>query len=144
MHGLLIAHAAATWFMTGVIWTAQVVLYPLFPRVGPERFSGYARAHARRILPLAGAGMLLEMTAALGLLVRPAAGVPPRQAAAGLALLVLIWTCTAAVQLPQHARLRRGFDESLARALVRWNWIRTVLWSARAGLAAVWLARPPA
>jgi hypothetical protein len=142
VRGLLIAHAAATWFMTGVIWTAQVVLYPLFLRAGGEGFPGYARAHARRILPLAGTVMLVEMTAAIGLVLRPAAGAPARHAAAGLALLALIWISTAAVQLPQHARLRRGFDARLARALVRWNWIRTVLWSARAVLAAVWLAGP--
>ena len=33
---LLLLHAAATLFMTGLIWFVQVVHYPLFARVGED------------------------------------------------------------------------------------------------------------
>ena len=34
MSALLAAHAAATWALVGLIWTVQVVHYPLFALVG--------------------------------------------------------------------------------------------------------------
>ncbi|MCK6525129.1 hypothetical protein L6R49_27300, partial [Myxococcota bacterium] len=36
---LLLIHAAATWFMVGLIWFVQIVHYPLFSAVGPPRVS---------------------------------------------------------------------------------------------------------
>jgi hypothetical protein len=43
--------------------------------------------------------------------------------------------------MPQHARLGRGGDAAAAvAALVRGNWLRTLLWTARALLAA-WMLR---
>lgn len=136
---LLVGHAAVTWAMTGVIWIVQVVVYPLFPRAAGDAFPAYARAHAARIIPLLAPVMAAEMAAAAWIAARPPAGVPPGQALAGLLLLLGIWALTGAVLLPRHARLRRAYDAATARALVRWNWARTVLWSARALLAAAWL-----
>ena len=43
---VLLAHAAATLFMVGLIWFVQVVHYPLFARVGPDAFVPYAAAQA--------------------------------------------------------------------------------------------------
>ena len=55
-----------------------------------------------------------------------------------LGLLLVIWLSTALWQGPLHGRLQReGPRPDLLRALVRGNWLRTVLWTARsAGL--VW------
>ena len=47
MKAVLLAHFAATLFMTGVIWFVQVVHYPLFDRVQGDRFSVYAASHGR-------------------------------------------------------------------------------------------------
>lgn len=41
---LVLVHAAAVWFMTGVIWTMQVLNYPLLARVGADSFTGYEQA----------------------------------------------------------------------------------------------------
>ena len=46
-----------------------------------------------------------------------------------------IWLSTFALQVPCHARLGRGFSLGAWRLLVRSNWVRTVLWSARLALA---------
>ncbi len=45
---VLLVHAAATLFMTGVIWFVHVVHYPLFAGVGPELFPRYQAANTRR------------------------------------------------------------------------------------------------
>ena len=44
-----LVHAAATWFLVGLIWIIQVVHYPLFARVGEDGFVAYEAAHTRLI-----------------------------------------------------------------------------------------------
>ena len=54
---------------------------------------------------------------------------------AGAALVGAIWLSTFAVQVPCHARLASGFSPAAWRLLVRSNWLRTGMWSARLALA---------
>jgi hypothetical protein len=39
------------------------------------------------------------------------------------------------MQVPCHNRLAERFDGSLVRRLVLTNWVRTLAWSARSGIA---------
>lgn len=141
MTALLVAHAAVTWFLTGLIWTIQVVHYPLFAGVGEERFSDYHREHATRIGRIVLLAMPLEAALAVALAVRPPAGVPAGAAWLGLALVVAIWGSTAFLQVPAHRALEQGFDRRPHRALVRTNVVRTAAWSTRALLAALFLVQ---
>ena len=59
----------------------------------------------------------------------------------GRGLGVALWASTAFLQVPQHTVLARGFQARAHRRLVGTNWIRTVLWTARAGLALWMLVR---
>lgn len=128
---ILLAHAAATLFMAGVIWFVQIVHYPLFSGVGREGFAAYSEAHSRRTGLVVGPPMLLEAaTAVLLLFVRPA-GVPGSLAWMGAALLVAVWLSTALLQVPSHRAFASGFRADAHRSLVLTNWIRTALWSAR-------------
>ncbi|MFM9959036.1 MAG: hypothetical protein ACKVZJ_13300 [Phycisphaerales bacterium] len=129
-------HAAATWFMVGLIWFVQVVHYPLMGAVQPHAFSAYATSHQRRTTWVVGPVMLLEGSSALLLVWSPHgefAGTLMRWM--GLALLVLIWTSTFAVQVPLHARLASAFDRAVWRRLVATNWVRTIAWTARGIIA---------
>lgn len=136
---LLALHAATTFCMTGIIWFAQVVHYPLFARLDGPAFAAYERAHMRRVVPLAAPLMAAELATGLVIAWRPPAGVAPWQAWLNAGLLVPIWISTALVQLPAHARLRRGFDPPTHRLLVRSNWVRTAAWTARSGLLLAWI-----
>ena len=127
---LPITHAAATLFMTGVIWFVQIVHYPLFGRVGAANFRAYEREHARRTGWVVGPAMVVELALALALTTRGGALVW-----AGLALLAVIWASTAFVQVPLHRRLEQEADVAAQRSLVRTNWIRTAAWTARAVIA---------
>jgi hypothetical protein len=129
---LPVAHAAATLFMTGVIWFVQIVHYPLFGRVGAAEFPAYEREHARRTGRVVGPAMFVELLLALALAAR--GGV---LAWTGLALLGVIWASTAFVQVPLHRRLERGTDTAAQQRLVRTNWIRTAAWTGRAVIATV-------
>jgi len=130
-----VAQAAATFGMTGIIWLVQLVQYPGFRHVGATEFEAFHRHHCRSIGLIVGPLMVLELLTALLLAV---AGEPVWFWRAMLGLLLVIWISTALWQGPLHGRLsREGPRPDLVRALVRGNWLRTVLWTARsAGL--VW------
>jgi hypothetical protein len=138
---LLLLHAGATLFMTGLVWFVQVVHYPLFDGVGRDSFVAYEIEHSRRTTRVVGPVMLVEGASAAALLgVRPAA-IPASWAWVGFVLLGVVWISTVFLQVPQHRALERGFDGGVHRALVAGNWIRTIAWSARSVLALAMTAR---
>lgn len=128
----LLTHTLATIFMAGLIWTIQIVHYPLMSRVGDNSFIDYETRHMQRITWVVAPAMLVELAAALALLVVAPPAIPRWMLWLGLALLALIWLSTAVLQGPAHVALARGFDHARHRWLVDSNWIRTILWSARA------------
>ena len=135
---LLLVHAATTLFMVGVIWFVQIVHYPLYSRVGAAGFAEYERRHTRRTGWVVGIPMLAELGASAALAWRSGGAL----ASCGLALLVIIWLCTWLLQVPAHRRLECGFDAATQRRLVRTNWLRTLAWSGRGGIALALLAAP--
>ena len=138
---LLIAHAAVTWFLTGLIWTIQVVHYPLFDMVDRTRYAAFAAAHNLRIAPLVGPPMVAEALLAVWLVLERPAGVPAWWTWAGLALECVIWLSTVVLQVPMHGRLAAGFDAHAHGILVGTNWLRTAAWTCRALLAGALLVR---
>ncbi len=132
---LIIVNAACAWFMMGVIWFVQVVHYPLFARVGLEGFADYEGAHARLTTFVVAPAMLLELGAAILLVVMRPEGVRTELLWAGLLLVAVIWISTWALQVPQHEILAHGYSGEAVRRLVSTNWIRTAAWTLRAGLA---------
>lgn len=137
---LLVVHAFASVFMAGLIWTIQLVHYPLFARVGEAEFGAYMSGHTRRITWIVGPMMLAELVSAGVLVFSEEIDGGPRAAAwAGLAMLGIIWLSTFIAQGPMNVRLCGGRDERLIARLVATNWLRTALWSARGVLAMVML-----
>jgi len=137
----LLLNAAATLFMTGLIWFVQIVHYPLFGAVGSDAFRQYEARHADLTTLVVVGPMVTELVSA-GLLVWRR---PPLLAAweawLGLALVGTIWASTALLQVPRHDALARGFDRSAQLGLVTTNWLRTTAWTVRSVLALWWLAR---
>jgi hypothetical protein len=129
---LLVANAAATWYLTGLIWIVQIVHYPLFSHADRATYPAFAEAHSRLITPVVGPLMLVELGTALWLLQDRPAALPAGWAWAGATLVGVIWLSTAFVQVPLHAQLGGGYDARVHAALVGTNWIRTVTWSIRA------------
>ena len=132
-----ILHLASTLAMAGVIWSVQLVQYPLMGRVHPAGFAIYHRTHVRQITWVVGPLMALEAVTAGWLCLAPPPFVGRPAASLGAALVALAWLSTACVQVPAHDALSRRFDREIWRRLVRTNWVRTAAWSAR---AALWMA----
>ena len=136
-HDWLVANVCASWFMTGVIWFVQIVHYPLFAKVAAERFVEYERDHANRTGYVVGPVMVAELAGSAGLAYVSFS----RFTMTALALTIVIWVSTFAVQVPCHNRLARGYNAQIQQRLVATNWIRTVCWTARSALLLVLLVR---
>jgi hypothetical protein len=50
-----------------------------------------------------------------------------------LALVLVIWVVTLVWYMPAYSRLVHG-DVAVIRQLSAWHWVRTLCWTARAGL----------
>ena len=133
LNQLLMIHLVATVFMTGLIWFVQLVHYPLMAHVGAAGFVDYEQRHMRRttwiVLPI----MLAELVTGIALLMQ----LDHQRAltVVGSVLLAVIWLSTFFLQVPCHKRLSKAFDAEVIRRLVFTNWIRTVAWTARCGVA---------
>ncbi len=133
--GQVLAHAVSTLFLTGLIWTIQVLHYPLFAEVGSERFVTYEAAHSARITVLIAVPWAVQGLTTLWLLIAP----PPTVSTslvwlAGLlaaipVLVTLVWS------VPAHGVLSEGFDPTAHARLVTTNWLRTAAWSLHAVVA---------
>ena len=124
-------HLGATWAMIGLIWFVQVVHYPLFALVGEPGFIEYEQRHTVQTGWVVGPFMLAEAGSATYLAITS----QTLLGWIGIGLVLAIWMTTALVQVPLHGALNRAWDGKSHVRLVRSNWIRTVLWSARGPVA---------
>lgn len=122
-----------SWALFGLIWIVQLVHYPSFHFVAADRFIAFHRHHTRSIsfivLPL----MLMEL--GLGAVLVWQSNLDWKYIIA-LIIVGLIWASTFLIQVPDHNALGEGKDDLLIDRLVKTNWIRTVLWTAKA----LWLS----
>ena len=139
MPPILLANLACALLLTGLIWTVQLVHYPLFGSVGQVGLAAYVRAHGARIGLLVAPLMSLELIAAGWMAIRPPPSVPGWAAWSGLGLVAAIWVVTAAVFVPVHGRLAATPTPADLAMLVSANWLRTGAWTARSALL-LWLA----
>ena len=141
---VLLGHAAATAYMTGLIWFVHVVHYPLFSGVGTDTYVAYQADHMRLTGYVVGAPMVLEMLGALWLAFELPAGLPKWMPVTGAALVLGIWASTALFSVPAHNGLLQGFDADVHRALCQTNLVRTLLWTLRSLLvgAMIWQLVP--
>ena len=128
---LLLLNFALAAYLTGVIWTVQLVVYPAFADVDPARFAAFHGRHSTRISWV----VLAPMVAELGLAAWLAWAAPSGPTWWAFGLVVFIWAATFFVSVPFHNRLgQSGYDYVAIDGLVRTNWLRTVAWTARLGL----------
>ncbi len=141
--GLLLTHAAATWFMVGLIWFVQVVHYPLFSSVGHEGWPVYEQRHQRLTTFVVLPPMLIELVTAVWIWVVALRGQVPSESwlsTIGLVLLAGIWCSTFLVQVRLHAKLSTEHSHAHLCWLVGTNWVRTALWSVRGAISLLFLA----
>jgi len=124
-----------TLYMTGVVWFAQLVHYPLLDRGTAEDYPAFAVAYQRRTLWVVVPGLACEILGTLGLVW----SWPSLQAWVGLGVLLAIWALTCTILIPKHLLLKRRYSSEDHRVLVRYNLPRSLLWTLRAGVM-IWTA----
>lgn len=124
----LLSHCAATWALVGLIWTIQIVHYPLFAQIGREAFESYHRRHTTQITWLVAPLMLAELLTAAWLVF---VGHRDQWLLVSLLPLAFNWLSTWRVQIPLHLKLSAGFDAQAHERLVATNWWRTTAWTLR-------------
>jgi hypothetical protein len=129
-HGLLLAWTAVIFYVTGEIWFGQLVVYPLFAKVGAAEYVTYHRYYSSRIpLPVILPGFASFLLPIALVFVRPES-VPLWMALANVACGLVGLVVTVALEIPRHARLE----------LIRYNWPRTLSITGSALLTLLMLA----
>lgn len=123
---------AAGWFMAGLIWETQRVHYPLFDLADRGRWDEFHRRHVNAITPIVFVVMTSELVTSVWLLFARPSGLAMWVAIVSAVLAIGMWVSTAALQIPAHGSLRRGYTDASYRRLVGTNWIRTIGWTVRA------------
>ncbi len=128
----------ATFYFVGLIWTIQVLSYPLFSMVDQKNFPAYHAAHSRRIVFILGLPFLLVFFSSLFMLwIRPA-NIPLWSVLLNGVLGGGVWVMTALIHVPLHSKLGQLYSTDTIRALVATNWLRTVIWTAQ-GILLLWM-----
>lgn len=127
---LFTANLVLSLLLTGLIWTIQIVHYPLFLEVGKTVFKTYENKHQQKIGPLVAPLMVAELFCSVVWLLfffKDALII----AIAQFVLVLGIWLSTFFIQVPLHHKLKDGYNYSIIKKLINTNWFRTIFWTAR-------------
>jgi hypothetical protein len=130
----LLIQAGTSCFMAGLIWTMQLLNYPLLALISPADVPRYEQSHNRRFGLLVIPGVVVTATTSVVMLVTRPAMVPLAVPQTTLVLLAGILISTVRHGARAHTRLAQEFTPSVHAMLVRTNWVRTAAWSALAAL----------
>jgi len=131
---VVLLQALSTFLLTGLSWFVQVVHYPLFHWVPKNEFPKFHSAHVARTNILILVLLPIEVVTSAFTAYYGAPGLNHYEWILGFILTLSICICTAAVQMPIHAKLAQEKNDHLIRQLVLSHWIRTILWSAHSAL----------
>ncbi len=124
---------ASTLYMSGMIWSMQILEYPLFALVGQEEFPAYHQRHNRGLPFLVILPSIAAFVSAVALIFTRPARLPLWSSIVIAVLDLFIIIATVAREAPLHAQLdREGYSATLIQQLVQGNWIRTLLWTVNA------------
>lgn len=125
-HFFLLLWTGLIFWVLGQIWLVQIVIYPLFARVGGADYVAYHRFYSRHIsLPVILPGFAAFLTPIPLALWGPQ--VPGWMSTANIAGGVIGLLVTVLLEIPRHARLEKhGKDPKVIAELIRFNWPRTL------------------
>jgi hypothetical protein len=126
-HAFLLFYTALIFYNLGLIWFCQIVIYPLFCKVGSEEYTAYHRFYTSRIpLPVIIPGFASFLLPLVLIFVRPEA-VPLWLVLANSGCALVSLFVTVALAIPRHDRLERdGKQEKVIQELIGYNWPRTL------------------
>ena len=126
-HWFLLVCTILVFYDLGVIWFAQLVVYPLFAKAGSDEYVAYHRFYSSRIpLPVILPGFACFLCPIVLIFFHPVSiplWIALANAVCGLVALVV----TVALEIPRHYRLENGGkQERVIGELILYNWPRTL------------------
>ena len=125
---IIVIHFISTSLMVGIIWIIQLLHYPAFHFIDKASYSAFQDFHMNRVSFIVVPTMITEfVSGVLVVLILPKYFLFK----ISLGILASIWIVTFLFFTKLHQSLTVGYDEVLVNKLVRLNWLRTALWTAR-------------
>jgi hypothetical protein len=126
-HWLLLGWTGLILYVFGGIWFVQIVVYPLFGKVGENEYVAYHRFYSSRIpLPVIVPGFA-SFFLPIALVFLGLGSVPTWIYLANVVCGLVGLLVTVALEIPRHARLEKdGKQEVVIRELILFNWPRTL------------------
>lgn len=107
-NGILAVALDSHLYNLGTIWFVQIVVYPLFAKVGADDYASHHRYYASRIpLPVILPGFLSFFLPMAVFAFLPD-GVPAWLAAANIAMGLIGLAVTVGLEMPRHGKMERG------------------------------------
>lgn len=128
-------YMAVSWALFGLIWIVQLVHYPSFRFISDDKWQAFHQHHSRSISIIVMPLMLIELGMSTYFLYYE---VNTFSIINGI-LVGIIWLNTFLQAVPLHGKLEGEKNIDLINKLVKINWIRTVLWTLKAGLVSNFL-----
>ena len=140
-HLFLLLCTVVIFYVLGEIWFVQIVVYPLFGKVGEDEYVAYHKFYISRIpLPVILPGFASFLLPIALVFLRPES-VPLWMALANVTCGLIGLLVTGVLEIPRHARLEKGGkQEAVIRELILYNWPRTLSITGSALLTVMMLA----
>ena len=115
-------------YMTGLILLVHFIHYPSFALIRQLEFREFSKFHSRIITRIVLPGMSAELIVAIFLVYYS----PAIKTYLNIASVAALWFITGLKSASTHQKLTiEGFTFPLFQDLMRWNYIRTLIWCAR-------------
>ncbi len=131
MSGLLpyidLAHIIVTAMLVALIWVIQILHYPTFRFIDPDKELEFHKFHTFSISPIVAPLMVIELIfVSLGLYLNFSS-----LTVTLLVLVIVLWLSTFLIQVPIHQKLSNDYKGELVDRLIKTNWIRTICWTVK-------------
>jgi hypothetical protein len=128
---LFMIHLVSTSFMVGVIWIVQLVHYPTFLFIDEQKSNDFQKFHMSRISYIVMPAMTTELFSGIYIFIYSNMAIDSNLFLLALTILIINWIITALVFVKMHNKLLINYKIEIISLLVKWNWLRTLLWSVR-------------
>lgn len=128
---VFILHLVSTSIMVGVIWIIQLVHYPTFLFIDKQKYMKFQEFHMSRVSYIVMPTMIAELFSGIYILFYNNVLIVNTFFLLASFSLFLNWVITALVFVKIHNGLLIKYEKNIILLLVKFNWIRTILWSLR-------------
>ena len=125
MQPINLTHAFVVFALFGLIWTIQLVHYPMFKLVEAPHWPRFHRYHSRNITLIVFPLMLVELLTSIQLFI----GEESFTNTLALGCSAATWLLTFVVFMPLHHKVAVRPDANVFSKLYGLNWIRTGVWT---------------